>query len=62
VNASIHLSRRGIVPAGFNLAKLTEFTIGWTGAEIEKCVVSALTKVKLADREITEDDLLSVAD
>jgi SpoVK/Ycf46/Vps4 family AAA+-type ATPase len=57
----IHLSRRGIDPAAFNLAQLTEFTIGWTGAEIEQCVVSALTKAKLADREISEDDLLSVA-
>ncbi|MGA3041685.1 MAG: AAA family ATPase [Bryobacteraceae bacterium] len=57
----IHLNRRGVDPAGFNLAQLTEFTIGWTGAEIEQCVVSALTKAKLADREITDDDLLSVA-
>ena len=57
----IHLSRRGLDPARFNLAQLTEFTIGWTGAEIEQCVVSALTKAKLADREIHEDDLLSVA-
>jgi SpoVK/Ycf46/Vps4 family AAA+-type ATPase len=57
----IHLRRRGIDPAAFNLAQLTEFTIGWTGAEIEQCVVSALTKAKLADREIGEDDLLSVA-
>jgi SpoVK/Ycf46/Vps4 family AAA+-type ATPase len=57
----IHLSRRGIDPAHFNLLQLTEFTIGWTGAEIEQCVVSALTKAKLADREIGEDDLLSVA-
>jgi SpoVK/Ycf46/Vps4 family AAA+-type ATPase len=57
----IHLSRRGADPARFNLAQLTEFTIGWTGAEIEQCVVSALTKAKLADRDITEDDLLSVA-
>jgi SpoVK/Ycf46/Vps4 family AAA+-type ATPase len=57
----IHLKRRGIDPAGFNLAQLTEFTIGWTGAEIEQCVVSSLTKAKLADREMDEDDLLSVA-
>ncbi len=57
----IHLSRRGLDPARFNLAQLTEFTIGWTGAEIEQCVVSALTKAKLADRDIHEDDLLSVA-
>ena len=57
----IHLARRGVDPGRFNLAQLTEFTIGWTGAEIEQCVVSALTKAKLGDREIGEDDLLSVA-
>jgi SpoVK/Ycf46/Vps4 family AAA+-type ATPase len=57
----IHLDRRGADAARFNLAQLTEFTIGWTGAEIEQCVVSALTKAKLADREIADDDLLSVA-
>ena len=48
----IHLDRRGVDPARFNLAQLTEFTIGWTGAEIEQCVVSAMTKARLADREV----------
>lgn len=57
----IHLSLRGADPAMFNLAQLTEFTNGWSGAEIEQCVVSALTRAKLADREITEDDLFTVA-
>jgi len=57
----IHLRRRGVDPAGFHLEQFTQFTVGWTGAEIEQCVVSALTKAKLADREMTEDDLLSVA-
>jgi AAA+ superfamily predicted ATPase len=57
----IHLGRRGVDYASFNIAQLTEFTTGWTGAEIEQCVVSALTKARLADREITEDDLFSVA-
>ena len=57
----IHLARRGVDPAQFNLGQLTQFTIGWTGAEIEQCVVSALTKAKFAGREIDEDDLLSVA-
>jgi SpoVK/Ycf46/Vps4 family AAA+-type ATPase len=42
----IHLSRRGVDPARFNLAQLTQFTIGWTGAEIEQCVVSAMTKAR----------------
>jgi SpoVK/Ycf46/Vps4 family AAA+-type ATPase len=57
----IHLTRRGIDLAGFNLAQLTQFTVGWTGAEIEQCVISAITKAKLADREVTEQDLISVA-
>jgi ATPase family protein associated with various cellular activities (AAA) len=57
----IHLSRRGVEPAGFNLGQLTQFTNGWTGAEIEQCVVSALTKAKLAGREVTEQDLINVA-
>jgi SpoVK/Ycf46/Vps4 family AAA+-type ATPase len=40
----IHLSRRGVDPSGLDLAKLTQFTAGWTGAEIEQCVVSAATR------------------
>ena len=58
---NIHLRMRGVDPARFNLPQLTEFTAGWSGAEVEQCVVSAITKAKLADREVTEDDLLAVA-
>ncbi len=57
----IHLGRRGVDWSGFNLNQLTEFTNGWAGAEIEQCVVSSLTKARLADREVTEQDLVSVA-
>jgi hypothetical protein len=57
----IHLIRRGIDIAEFNLAQLTQFTIGWTGAEIEQCVISAITRARLADREVTEQDLISIA-
>jgi hypothetical protein len=57
----IHLSRRGVDVAQFDLAQMTQFTNGWTGAEIEQCVVSALTKARLADRELTQQDLVSVA-
>jgi SpoVK/Ycf46/Vps4 family AAA+-type ATPase len=57
----IHLKRRGVDAAAFNIEQLTEFTVGWTGAEIEQCVVSAITKARLADRELTEHDLISVA-
>ncbi|HXB68983.1 MAG TPA: AAA family ATPase [Candidatus Acidoferrales bacterium] len=57
----IHLSRRRVDAAGFDLAQLTQFTIGWTGAEIEQCVISALTQARLEDREVTEQDLIGVA-
>ena len=57
----IHLNRRGVDAARFNLDQLIQFTIGWTGAEIEQCVVSAITKARLADREVTEHDLISIA-
>jgi ATP-dependent 26S proteasome regulatory subunit len=48
-------------PARFNLPQLVSFTNGWTGAEIEQCVVSALTAARLADREISEQDLMKIA-
>jgi hypothetical protein len=57
----IHLARRGVDAGQFNLAQLTQFTSGWTGAEIEQCVVSALTKARLEDRDVTEQDLINVA-
>lgn len=57
----IHLSRRGVDPAAFDLAQLKSFTNGWAGAEIEQCVVSAITKAQLAGRELTEDDLIGTA-
>jgi SpoVK/Ycf46/Vps4 family AAA+-type ATPase len=54
----VHLRRRGIDSSGFNLEPLRKFTKGWTGAEIEQCVVSALTTARLQDRELTDQDLL----
>ena len=57
----IHLKRRGIDETAFRVDQLTQFTGGWTGAEIEQCVVSAITKARLADRGLTEQDLISVA-
>jgi len=57
----IHLTRRGVNVDGFNFVQLTQFTNGWTGAEIEQCVISALTKARLAGREVAEQDLINVA-
>jgi SpoVK/Ycf46/Vps4 family AAA+-type ATPase len=57
----IHLNRRGVDANQFNLSQLTQFTVGWTGAEIEQCVVSAITKARLEDRPMSQQDLINVA-
>lgn len=57
----IHLERRGIDPSRFNLDELKQFTMGWAGAEVEQCVVSAITKARIEGREITEQDLIKIA-
>lgn len=54
----IHLQKRGIDPEPLGIDRMKQFTKGWTGAEIEQCVVSAITRVKLENRELTGDDLL----
>lgn len=55
----IHLQRRGAKPEHFNLERLKRFTRGWTGAEIEQCVISAFTAARLEDRQLVDDDLLN---
>jgi AAA+ superfamily predicted ATPase len=57
----IHLVRRGIDVAGIDVQRMAQFTVGWTGAEVEQCVVSAITKAKLADRPMVEQDLINIA-
>jgi SpoVK/Ycf46/Vps4 family AAA+-type ATPase len=57
----VHLSRRGVDLNQINVGRLVAFANGWTGAEIEQCVVSAMTKARLEDREMTEQDLVNVA-
>jgi SpoVK/Ycf46/Vps4 family AAA+-type ATPase len=57
----IHLDRRGVDANRCNLEQFARLTKAWTGAEIEQCVVSAVTRARLADREVTEQDLISVA-
>jgi SpoVK/Ycf46/Vps4 family AAA+-type ATPase len=57
----IHLSSRGVDLTAFNFDNLIKFTPGWSGAEIEQCVISALTRAQLEDRRITEHDVISLA-
>ena len=57
----IHLNRRSVDTSQFKFDQIIESTRDWTGAEIEQCVISSLTKARLADRELTEDDLIDTA-
>ncbi|MCC7326451.1 MAG: AAA family ATPase [Burkholderiales bacterium] len=57
----IHLERRGADPAKFDLNRLVALTRGWTGAEVEQCVVSAITRARIEDRELKFDDLMRTA-
>ena len=57
----IHLRRRDVDGSGFDLERLAAYMKGWTGAEIEQSVVSALTKARLKDQQLTEQDLFLAA-
>jgi SpoVK/Ycf46/Vps4 family AAA+-type ATPase len=57
----IHLRRRDVDGNDFNLERLAAYMKGWTGAEIEQSVVSALTKARLNERQLTEQDLFQAA-
>lgn len=57
----IHLSRRDVDASDFNLESLAAYMKGWTGAEIEQSVVSALTKARLKEQQLTEQDLFQAA-
>ena len=57
----IHLSKRGVAPKDLQLHRLKRITQGWTGAEIEQCVVSALTNVRLQNKELRFEELHQAA-
>jgi SpoVK/Ycf46/Vps4 family AAA+-type ATPase len=57
----IHLRRRGVEYSAMDLEQLLPFTIGWTGAEIEQCVVAAVTRSRISGQPVTDQDLLRIA-
>jgi ATP-dependent 26S proteasome regulatory subunit len=57
----IHLKKRGVDPNALQLQRLKKITQGWTGAEIEQCVISALTQVKLNEKSLAFEDLHQAA-
>lgn len=52
---NIHLSRRNVDPAAFDLNILADASDGFSGAEIEQAVVSALYRARSAGREMATD-------
>ena len=57
----IHLEKRGVDPGPLQLHRLKKITQGWSGAEIEQCVISALTQVKLQDKSLAFEDIHQAA-
>lgn len=53
----IHLQKRGLNAAGYDLARLVEVTDGFSGSEIEQAIVSAMYTARAQGREVTEGDL-----
>ena len=54
----IHLRKRGVDPAGLSVELVASRTDGWTGAEIEQCVVAAIISARLAKEPLTDKYLL----
>jgi SpoVK/Ycf46/Vps4 family AAA+-type ATPase len=55
---TIHLRKRSLDPAGFDLAALTTATEGFSGSEIEQAIVSAMYTAHAQGRAATQADLL----
>ncbi|HWP30513.1 MAG TPA: AAA family ATPase [Fimbriimonadales bacterium] len=58
----IHLRKRKRNPENFDIKKLAEATKGFSGAEIEQIVVSALFSAFYEHRELTQEDMLKEAE
>lgn len=54
----IHLSKRNRNPRGFDFDRLVEASEGFSGAEIEQAIISALYDVFYGERDLTTADLL----
>jgi len=56
---AIHLKKRGRNPDEFDLDHLTESSAGYSGAEIEQAVISALYDAFDLDRDVNTGDILA---
>ncbi len=56
---AIHLAKRSLNPAQFDLDALTKATEGFSGSEIEQAIVSAMYTAHAQGRALVESDLLA---
>ena len=56
---SIHMRKRNQSPSAFDLDKLAESSDGFSGAEIEQAIVSALYTAQSSDTKIDTDILIA---
>jgi SpoVK/Ycf46/Vps4 family AAA+-type ATPase len=56
---ALHLARRKVDASAMDLAKLAAACDGFSGAEIEQAIVSALYAARAWRRPLTQDDLLA---
>ena len=54
----IHMEKRGIDPTDFDLAELADASEGFTGAEIEQAIVSAVFAAVSAGTSVDEEELV----
>ena len=55
----IHLGKRCLDPAHFNLDSLAKATDGFSGSEIEQAIVSAMYTAHAQQRDVSQEDLLT---
>ena len=56
----IHLKKRAPGFEGFNITPLAKITKGWSGAEIEQAIISAMYEAFNEKRALSEDDLFKI--
>ena len=56
----VHLKKRGNDLSRFNVSQLAQITSGWSGAEIEQVIVSAMYEAYAKKRPLQEDDLFAI--
>jgi ATP-dependent 26S proteasome regulatory subunit len=56
---TIHLRKRSLDPAQFDVAALTEATQGFSGSEIEQAIVSAMYTAHAAGHTLSQADLIA---